>query len=102
MNEEADDDNHSLFRWTRIGLIAIVGVVSFTAFGRKVVASDKLFWLYIALVIAAGLTINLAAWLVRRSKQRARINRLGQDQCTRCGYDLRATPQRCPECGNER
>jgi len=39
-----------------------------------------------------------ALWLRRRLKRR-RGARAGH--CPRCGYDLRATPEKCPECGEE-
>ena len=42
------------------------------------------------------LPISRAAIHVRR-RRAARAARRGV--CTRCGYDLRATPNRCPECG---
>ena len=46
------------------------------------------FWML--LPAAAGLSIWL--WRARPPKHAAGV-------CRRCGYDLRATPDRCPECG---
>lgn len=37
------------------------------------------------------------AWRLRRHIAEAR--RRGEVLCEECGYDLRATPERCPECG---
>ena len=50
---------------------------------------------------AAGLLFAVlplvAAMRLRRGRRRASLN-----LCVACGYDLRATPERCPECGLQR
>ena len=49
------------------------------------------YWLPMA-VLAPVPLLRSASWLWRR-----RCYRVGR--CQSCGYDLRATPGRCPECG---
>jgi hypothetical protein len=48
-------------------------------------------------VLATGL---LPGVVVLRERRRRRIDwRRANGRCVRCGYDLRESPQKCPECG---
>jgi hypothetical protein len=53
-------------------------------------------WVLVALFGAAPMYRMVTAW------KRARFKRLNPGLCDSCGYDLRATPDRCPECGAAR
>ena len=45
----------------------------------------------------AFISASLPFWYVWRERRRRRVVKEGR--CLSCGYDLRATPDRCPECG---
>ena len=50
----------------------------------------------LAAVLTAGLAVATAA---RDAARRRRADLIARGICLACGYDLRATPGRCPECG---
>jgi hypothetical protein len=51
------------------------------------------YW-FIMLLTAILPAARLAGW-----RRRARRLRMHPELCRHCGYDCRATPERCPECG---
>jgi hypothetical protein len=61
-----------------------------------VVPPARLRWPWIA--AGGGGALTLLVWLVAH-KVRTGTRREQKGLCRRCGYDLRASPGRCPECG---
>jgi hypothetical protein len=55
-------------------------------------------WIPLWLPTIAG-ALPCVVWAIRRRARSRRRDRVGR--CHVCGYDLRATPGRCPECGTE-
>ena len=69
----------------------VLGVEHFNA---GIVRSFSIPFAYIALPLLA-----LTLWLAQRIRVQRRRQRLGL--CITCGYDLRESGGRCPECGRE-
>ena len=55
------------------------------------------------MLVPAGLAVialaSLSGPMRRYAKRLAERQRRAENRCVNCGYDLRASPARCPECG---
>lgn len=54
---------------------------------------------YWFLVLVSGVFPSIKLTRIRRVKEQRK--RLLRAHCSVCGYDLRATPDKCPECGTD-
>jgi len=63
---------------------------------RAATPNDPIFFAGVPLWVLV-IPLAFASGVLARRARRAR--RALRGQCVRCGYDLRATPGRCPECG---
>ena len=104
------------FNWQPIGPTAIdigglagLADVFFNRFGFGVIkmrergdpgTSSETVGVVLPLWFAALVTGVLPAlWLARWRRESIAANRRRAGQCAGCGYDLRESPDRCPECG---
>jgi hypothetical protein len=68
--------------------------------GFSISAHDRFLMIVMPFWLPAGLTAVLpAVSVVRFYRDRRWRRRQSVGLCPSCGYDLRATPRRCPECG---
>ena len=81
------------------GLRGVIGVISVRIWNGEravgIIASD---WFLVLLTGALPL-VWAWRWTVSRVRRRVQARRARLGLCVRCAYDLRETPDQCPECG---
>jgi hypothetical protein len=82
--------------WVPLAVLLVAGSATV---GMVLLRSGEPGWLAYRLLVGSGAAIAVAALASAWRRGRTRRRRLRGGCCLGCGYDLRATPGRCPECG---
>src|SRR4051812_11937062 len=72
-------------------------VTEFQSYSGPVVRFEVVSWFVGVCVLLAA--VLPARWVLRERRRKVRAARAIAGCCTVCGYDLRGSPARCPECG---
>ena len=74
-------------------------VESAAALGREVsdVHDVNIYWVMLLLIFTS---IAITAGVLLSRTDQGEVSDYQDQFCQTCGYDLRATPDRCPECGD--
>jgi hypothetical protein len=95
MTDKARPNNH-LSWWRRHGVNWRPGPMDSPEIGVR----DRVLSMPILLLVLLFAVPAYVLWVVRR--RMIRVVRLQEGRCLICNYDLRATPDQCPECGHKR
>jgi len=76
--------------------VRLPGIACWSGTDTTLVTHDVLLPIWPVFLLTA---IMPALWTVSRLSRRRRARRLAAGGCLGCGYDLRASTDRCPECG---
>jgi hypothetical protein len=86
---------HRLLLWIVYLVVLVVGIPLYIM-GMGGSTGDSTIDKVFAVIL---LPTAVIVYVIRRRRQREQRLRMMQI-CVHCGYDLRATPDRCPECGH--
>ncbi len=87
---------HTTLGFGRIKLIS----VAYADNSPATEAAEGIHWYFPAWLVVATSILLPTYRIALLANHRRTHKRLAHNLCCHCGYDLRATPDRCPECGS--
>jgi hypothetical protein len=88
-------DTDATVRWDTIGPMPPVALVKSSGWMPAWSIGNVPPWLHIGGLLVPPLLLEV----LRRRRVRERRRRVRLGLCLACGYDLRESPEKCPECG---